>query len=118
MVIAPIVFCTVAAGIAHMSDLRKVGRVGGKALIYFEAVSTVALLLGLLVGYVVKPGQGFGIDPATLDPSAAAGYAKRAAEDVGFVGHFLAIIPDTTHYNLPLKATQSLVTYANAFLGQ
>jgi aerobic C4-dicarboxylate transport protein len=95
LVIAPIVFCTVAAGIAHMSDLKKVGRVGGKALIYFEVVSTVALLVGLAAGLIVKPGQGFNIDPATLDPSIAAGYAKRAAEDQGFVSHLVRIIPDT-----------------------
>jgi aerobic C4-dicarboxylate transport protein len=95
LVIAPIVFCTVAAGIAHMSDLKKVGRVGGKALLYFEVVSTVALLVGLAAGLIVRPGQGFGVDPATLDPSVAAGYAKRAVEDAGFVNHLVSIIPDT-----------------------
>jgi aerobic C4-dicarboxylate transport protein len=95
LVIAPIVFCTVAAGIAHMSDLKKVGRVGGKALFYFEVVSTVALLVGLAAGLIVRPGQGFGVDPATLDPSIAAGYAKRAVEDAGFVNHLVSIIPDT-----------------------
>ena len=95
MIIAPIIFCTVAAGIAHMSDLRKVGRIGGKALIYFEVVSTIALLVGLTAGLVVKPGAGFGIDPATLDPTIAAGYAKRATEDTGFVGHLMNVIPDT-----------------------
>jgi aerobic C4-dicarboxylate transport protein len=95
LVIAPIVFCTVAAGIAHMSDLKKVGRVGGKALLYFEIVSTVALLVGLAAGLIVRPGQGFGVDPATLDPSIAASYAKRAVEDAGFVNHLVSIIPDT-----------------------
>jgi aerobic C4-dicarboxylate transport protein len=89
------VFCTVAAGIAHMSDLKKVGRVGGKALLYFEIVSTVALLVGLAAGLIVRPGQGFGVDPATLDPSIAASYAKRAVEDAGFVNHLVSIIPDT-----------------------
>jgi aerobic C4-dicarboxylate transport protein len=95
LIIAPIVFCTVAAGIAHMSDLKKVGRVGGKALLYFEIVSTVALLVGLAAGLIVRPGQGFGVDPATLDPSIAAGYAKRAVEDSGVVNHLVNIIPDT-----------------------
>ena len=95
LVIAPIVFCTVAAGIAHMSDLKKVGRVGGKALLYFEIVSTVALLVGLAAGLIVRPGQGFGVDPATLDPSIAANYAKRAVEDAGFVNHLVSIVPDT-----------------------
>jgi aerobic C4-dicarboxylate transport protein len=77
MVIAPVIFCTVAAGIAHMSDMRRFGRVGLKALIYFEVVSTLALLVGLGVGAVFRPGDGFDIDPATLDPAVAAGYAKR-----------------------------------------
>jgi aerobic C4-dicarboxylate transport protein len=95
LTIAPVIFCTVAAGIAHMSDLKKFGRVGGKALIYFEVVSTVALAIGLAVGTLVAPGRGFGVDPATLDPNVAAGYAKRAAEDTGLVDHLLHIIPDT-----------------------
>jgi aerobic C4-dicarboxylate transport protein len=95
LIIAPIIFCTVAAGIAHMSDVRKVGRIGGKALIYFEVVSTIALFVGLGVGLVVKPGAGFNIDPATLDPTIAAGYAKKAAADTGFVDHLLHVIPDT-----------------------
>lgn len=94
MVIAPVVFCTVAAGIAHTADLRKVGRVGGKALIYFEVVSTIALLLGLFVGYVVQPGAGLGIDPAMLDPSATSEYVKRASESTGFLVFLLSIIPD------------------------
>jgi aerobic C4-dicarboxylate transport protein len=95
LTIAPVIFCTVAAGIAHMSDLKKFGRVGGKALLYFEVVSTIALVIGLVVGSVIRPGVGFGVDPATLDPSIAEGYAKRAAEDTGLVDHLLGIIPDT-----------------------
>ena len=94
LTIAPVIFCTVAAGIAHMSDLKKFGRVGGKALLYFEAVSTLALLIGLVVGSVLQPGRGFGIDPATLDPSVAAGFAEKAKGD-SIAGHLLGIIPDT-----------------------
>jgi aerobic C4-dicarboxylate transport protein len=94
MVIAPVIFCTVAGGIAHMSDLAKFGRVGGKALIYFEVVSTLALIVGLAVGLLVKPGAGFNIDPATLDPTVAAGYAEKAKE-TGIVDYVLGIIPDT-----------------------
>ena len=74
MMIAPVIFCTVVHGIASMSDLAKVSRVGLKALLYFEVVSTVALGIGLLVGEIVKPGQGFNIDPGALDPHAVAGY--------------------------------------------
>lgn len=94
MVIAPVIFCTVAAGIAHMSDMAKFGRVGGKALIYFEIVSTLALMVGLAVGLLVKPGAGFNIDPATLDPTIAAGYAEKAKE-AGVIDYLLGIIPDT-----------------------
>jgi len=94
MMIAPVIFCTVVHGIASMSDLAKVSRVGLKALLYFEVVSTVALAIGLLVGEIVKPGQGFNIDPSALDPHAVAGYVTRAKEE-GVVAHLLAIIPNT-----------------------
>ena len=94
MMIAPVIFCTVVHGIGSMRDLKKVGRVGVKTLFYFEAVSTVALALGLLVGELLQPGKGFDIDPATLDPNAVASYVHQAKE-VGIVAHLLAIIPDT-----------------------
>ena len=77
-----------------MRDLKKVGRVGVKTLFYFEAVSTLALALGLLVGELLEPGKGFNIDPATLDPRAVESYVHRAKEE-GFVAHLLAIIPET-----------------------
>jgi aerobic C4-dicarboxylate transport protein len=94
MIITLIIFCTVVTGIAGMEDLKKVGRVGGKALLYFEIVSTLALLIGLLVGNVVHPGSGFNVDPATLDPKAVAEYAGQAkAQNVTeFLMH---IIPNT-----------------------
>jgi aerobic C4-dicarboxylate transport protein len=94
MMIAPVIFCTIVHGIASMGDLRKVGRVGIKTLFYFEAVSTLALGIGLIVGEVVAPGKGFNIDPATLDPNAVASYVSRAKEE-GIVSHLLAIIPDS-----------------------
>jgi aerobic C4-dicarboxylate transport protein len=92
MMIAPVIFCTVVHGISSMGDLRKVGRVGVKTLLYFEVVSTVALVIGLLVGKIVEPGAGFNIDPASLDPKAVASYVSRAKEE-GIVAHLLAIIP-------------------------
>jgi aerobic C4-dicarboxylate transport protein len=70
MMIAPVIFCTVVHGIASMSDLKKIGRIGLKTLVYFEVVSTVALAIGLLVGELFHPGAGFNIDPSTLDPKA------------------------------------------------
>jgi aerobic C4-dicarboxylate transport protein len=91
MVIAPIIFCTVVSGIAHISEVRKVGRVAVKALIYFEIVSTFALVLGLIVGNVFHPGAGFS---GKADPAAVASFAKQASEmkSVDFVLH---IIPDS-----------------------
>src|SRR3954469_13705914 len=91
MVIAPIIFCTVVSGIAHIQDARKVGRVGVKALVYFEVVSSFALMLGLLVGNLVPVGRGLG---ATPDPAAVATYVKQAEaqKSVDFV---LNIIPDS-----------------------
>jgi aerobic C4-dicarboxylate transport protein len=92
MVIAPIIFCTVVSGIAHIQDAKKVGRIGVKALIYFEIVSTFALVLGLIVGNLVRPGAGFG--GAMANAQAVANYAKQA-EAQKTVDFFLHIIPDT-----------------------
>ena len=94
MMIGPVIFCTVVHGIASMSNLAKVSRIGLKAIIYFEIVSTGALAIGLLVGEILKPGLGFNIDPSTLDPHAVASYVTRAKEE-GIVAHLLAIIPTT-----------------------
>jgi aerobic C4-dicarboxylate transport protein len=94
MLISPVIFCTVVLGISGAGDMRKVGRVGGKALLYFEVVSTFALVIGLLVGNGLKPGAHFSVDPATLDASQVADYTRRAGEQstVDFVLH---IIPKT-----------------------
>src|ERR1700709_1892838 len=92
MVIAPIIFCTVVSGISHIQDAKKVGRIGIKALVYFEIVSTFALIIGLIVGNVVRPGAGFG--GAAANAQAVATYAKQA-EAQKRVDFFLHIIPDT-----------------------
>ncbi len=94
MVIGPIIFCTVVAGIAGMGDMKKVGRVGGKALLYFEVVSTFSLIIGLAAGHLFRPGSGFNLNPATIDTKALAGYATKAHEQntVDFLMH---IIPNT-----------------------
>jgi aerobic C4-dicarboxylate transport protein len=94
MMIAPVIFCTIVHGIASMGDLKKVGRVGVKTLFYFEAVSTLALAIGLIVGEVLQPGKGFNIDPASLDPNAVATYVSRAKQE-GIISHLLGIIPET-----------------------
>src|ERR1700761_1130995 len=92
MVIAPIIFCTVVSGIAHIQNAKKVGRIGIKALVYFEIVSTFALVIGLLIGNVIKPGAGFG--SAAANANAVANYAKQA-EGQKSVDFILHIIPDT-----------------------
>src|SRR6185312_11068245 len=92
MVIAPIIFCTVVSGIAHIQDAKKVGRIGVKALVYFEVVSTFALVIGLIIGNLVRPGAGFG--SAAANAQAVANYAKQA-EGQKSVDFILHIIPDT-----------------------
>lgn len=95
MAIAPVIFCTIAGGIARMSDMKAFGRLGLKTLIYFEVVSTLALAVGLVVGRTVKPGAGFNVDPATLDPSVAATYVEKAHEAPKLSEYLLGLIPDT-----------------------
>ncbi|MGO6669281.1 dicarboxylate/amino acid:cation symporter [Rhizobium ruizarguesonis] len=94
MIIAPVIFLTVATGIAGMSDLQKVGRVAGKAMLYFLTFSTAALIIGMIVANVVQPGAGMNIDPASLDPAAVASYAAKAHEQ-SIVGFLTNIIPTT-----------------------
>ena len=95
LAIAPVIFCTIAAGVARMSDIKAFGRLGAKTLIYFEVVSTLALVLGLVVGELVGPGRGFNVNPATLDPSVAAGYLDKAKHSATWVEYLLNLIPDT-----------------------
>jgi aerobic C4-dicarboxylate transport protein len=94
MLIAPVIFCTVVTGIAGMHDAKKVGRVGAKALLYFEVVSTLALIIGLVVVNTLKPGAGFNVDPSTLDGSAVQEYAIRAQQQSA-TDFVLNIIPAT-----------------------
>ena len=95
MLIAPIIFCTVVLGIAHVGDLKSVGRIGVKALIYFEVVTTFALVFGLLVGNVVQAGAGFSIDPQTLATGADAIATKTGNGELPHTVEFLlGIIPD------------------------
>ena len=94
MLIGPIIFLTIVIGIAGMSDVKKIGRVGMKAILYFEIVSTLALILGLVVVNTLKPGDGFHVDPATLDAAAVSAYAQKAHEQ-STVQFLLNIIPTT-----------------------
>jgi aerobic C4-dicarboxylate transport protein len=94
MIISLVIFCTVVSGIAGMEDMRKVGRVGGKALLYFEVVSTLALLIGMVVGNLVQTGKGFNVSPASLDAKAVAAYAGQA-KGQSVTDFLLHIIPNT-----------------------
>jgi aerobic C4-dicarboxylate transport protein len=94
MLIGPIIFCTVVAGISGMQDIKKVGRIGAKALLYFELVSTLALFIGMAVGNFVRPGSGFNINPATLDPKAITDYVGKA-KNLTVSDFVVNIIPNT-----------------------
>lgn len=100
MIVAPIVFCVVVHGIAGTGDLKKVGRVGVKALVYFEVMTTVALVLGIVLAFVVGPGHGMNINTASLDPKALAGYQDNAKHLQGAgIGAFLINIIPTTSFD-------------------
>jgi aerobic C4-dicarboxylate transport protein len=95
MLIAPIIFCTVAGGIARMSDLKRVGSVGVRAMVYFETISTLALFVGVLVAEVIKPGAGFNVSVASLDPKAVGAYVSKAHQMESVPAFLLHLIPDT-----------------------
>src|SRR6185503_4890052 len=94
MVIAPIIFCTVVHGIASMQDMRKVGRVGLKALIYFEVATTLALIVGLIVANTFQPGVGMNVDPTTIDTKSIQGYVAKSKEQ-STLQFLMDIIPST-----------------------
>lgn len=94
IVIAPVIFCTVMSGIARMRDARSFGRLGGKAILYFEVVSTLALIIGLLVAEIVRPGHGFNIDVTSLDPTVTAKFVEKS-QGYTVTDHLMEIIPDT-----------------------
>ncbi|MBV6319663.1 dicarboxylate/amino acid:cation symporter [Duganella sp. HSC-15S17] len=94
MIIAPVIFCTVVSGIAGMQDIKKIGRVGGKALLYFEVISTFALVIGLFVANIIRPGAGFNADPATLDTKSIAEFTEKAKHQ-STIDFVMNIIPNT-----------------------
>jgi aerobic C4-dicarboxylate transport protein len=115
MIITVLIFCTVVTGIAGMRDLKKVGRVGGKALLYFEIVSTIALVVGLIVGNVVRPGRGFNVNPASLDARAVADYAGQAKAQS--VTEFLMHIVPTTVTDAFAKGDILQVVFVSILFG-
>jgi len=115
MIITVLIFCTVVTGIAGMKDLKKVGRVGGKALLYFEIVSTIALMVGLVVGNVVHPGSGFNVNAASLDAKAVADYAGQAKAQS--VTEFLMHIIPTTVTDAFAKGDILQVVFVSILFG-
>ncbi|MDR4307016.1 dicarboxylate/amino acid:cation symporter [Chelatococcus sambhunathii] len=117
MIVAPIVFCVVVHGIASAGDLKKVGRVGVKALVYFEAMTTIALILGIALAYLVGPGHGMDINPATLDGSAMAKHADNVhkLEGGGLSGFLLNIIPSTAFDALARNDVLQVLFFAVIF---
>ncbi|MDR2282209.1 MAG: dicarboxylate/amino acid:cation symporter [Sphingobacterium sp.] len=113
MIIAPVIFITVSTGIASMSDMKKIGRVAGKSFIYFLTFSTLALIIGLIVSNIVKPGHGLHIDPSTLDYNAVADYVKDAKHS-SLLNFVLDIIPSTLVS--PLTGTNILQVLFTAVL--
>lgn len=117
MIVAPIVFCVVVHGIAGAGDLKKVGRVGVKALLYFEVMTTVALVVGLILAYIFGPGHGMNIDPSTLDAKALNTYADNAHKLQGAgVGTFLLnVIPSTSFDALSRNDVLQVLFFAVLF---
>ncbi|MGY3234866.1 aerobic C4-dicarboxylate transport protein [Bradyrhizobium sp. USDA 4472] len=117
MIVAPIVFCVVVHGIAGAGDLKKVGRVGVKALVYFEAMTTVALLLGLILAYAFGPGHGMNIDPSTLDAKALNTYADNAhkLQGAGIGAFLLNVIPSTSFDALSRNDVLQVLFFAVLF---
>jgi len=116
MLLAPIIFGTVVVGIAKMGSIKEVGRIGGKALLYFEIVSTIALVIGLVVVNIMKPGEGMNIDVASLNASAVSGYAQVAQAQGGVVEFFLNIIP-TTLFDAFAKGAMLQVILISVLMG-
>jgi aerobic C4-dicarboxylate transport protein len=117
MIVAPIVFCVVVHGIAGAGDLGKVGRIGVKALVYFEAMTTVALVLGLVLAYAFHPGDGMNIDVAKLDASTMSNYAQNASklQGGGIGGFLLNVIPSTSFDALARNDVLQVLFFAVLF---
>ena len=116
MLLAPIIFGTVVVGIAKMGSIKEVGRIGGKALIYFEIVSSLALIIGLVVVNIMKPGEGMNIDVSSLNADAIKGYTQAAEAQGGAISFFMNIIP-TTLVDAFAKGAMLQVIFVSVFMG-
>src|SRR3954470_11516337 len=116
MLLAPVIFGTIVVGIAKMGNQKEVGRIGVRSLIYFEVISTLALVVGLVVVNLIKPGEGMNIDPSQINSGAIAGYAKAAEAQPGVVGFLMDIIP-TTMVDAFAKGSMLQVILISVLLG-
>lgn len=116
MLLAPIIFGTVVVGIAKMGSIKEVGRIGGKALIYFEVVSSLALIIGLVVVNIMKPGEGMNIDVSSLNADAIKGYTQAAEAQGGAISFFMNIIP-TILVDAFAKGAMLQVIFVSVFMG-
>lgn len=117
MMVTPIIFCTITVGIAKMGDMREVGRVGAKALLYFEIVSTLALLIGLVVVNLLEPGVGVNADPNALDTKAIANYTTLASRPLTTIEFLINIIPETVIDAFTSKGSTLQVLLFSVFFG-
>ena len=115
MVFAPIIFGTVVLGIARMENMKELGRVGIRALVYFEVLSTLALALGLIVVNVVQPGSGMNVDPAQLDTKSISSYTATAAKSTGFVDFMLNLVPASIVDALAKNDILQILVFATLF---
>ena len=115
MVFAPIIFATVALGIARMENMKELGRVGVRALVYFELLSTFALALGLLTVNIARPGDGMNVDPTHLDTKAIASYTAGAAKPAGFVDFMLNLVPTSVVDALARNDILQILVFATMF---
>ena len=115
MVFAPVIFATVALGIARMENMKELGRVGVRALVYFEVLSTFALALGLVTVNIARPGAGMNVDPAHLDTQAIAGYTAGSAKPAGFVDFMLNLVPTSVVDALARNDILQILVFATMF---
>jgi len=115
MVFTPIIFATVALGIARMENMKELGRVGLRALVYFEVLSTLALAIGLVTVNLVRPGEGMNVDPAHLDTKAMAGYVATAAKPTGVVDFLLNLVPSSIVDALARNDVLQILVFATLF---
>ena len=115
MIVGPLIFCTIVLGIAGMEDTKKVGKVGLTAIVYFEIMTTIALIIGLIFVNVIKPGDGMHVDPYALDSSSMSVYIEKSKEDHGIVGFILDMIPENVIASIASNNLLQVLVFAILF---